>query len=61
MKPLVMPPPLDSRRFHTREVVAAYNQQVSDYLLQQTEAEHSHSKTSKRKHPSRKEQFNDQY
>lgn len=44
---LTMPLPLDSRRFHSREVVAAYNQQVADFLQQQANAEYN-SKTSKR-------------
>lgn len=61
MKLLTLPMPLNPRLFYSRQAVEDYQNAVADYLQQQAEAEQSHSKTSKRKHPSRREQFNDQY
>jgi uncharacterized protein HemY len=58
---LVMPTPLKKRLLYSRQAVADYQQAVADFLQQQAEAEQSHSKSSRRKHPSRKEQFDNQY
>lgn len=54
---LTMPQPLDSRLFHTREAVTAYNQQVADFLRQQAEADYN-SKTSKR-NKQRRQRYSD--
>lgn len=57
---LSLPEPLNQKRFYTQEAVDAYNLAVADYLAQQAEIEYKNSKTSKRKHPSRREQYYEQ-
>ena len=61
MAQLVMPSPLDPRLFHSRQKIDAYNSAVADYMSQQAEAEFNHCKKPKRKHVSKRDQFNEQY
>lgn len=58
---LTMPLPLNPRLFYSKQAVEKYQQAVAEYLAQQEALEYSHSKSSKRKHPSRREQYAEQY
>ena len=57
MKLLTLPMPLNPRHFHSKQAVEDYNAAVAEFLAQQEALEYSHSKSSKRKHPSRREQY----
>ena len=54
------PDALDPRLFHSQQIVDEYNADVAEYLAHLAELEYQHSKTPKRRHASRREQFDNQ-
>lgn len=57
---LTMPVPLSPRVFHTKQKVDSYNERVAAYLAQQADIAYQHKiNQSSKRHPSRREQFND--
>jgi hypothetical protein len=54
---LQMPQPLSPRVFHSKAKVDRYNEQVAAYLAQQAEIEYQYKQNLDRRHPSRRERF----
>ena len=54
------PTPLNKRLFHSKEVVDKFNFDMAAYIAYQSDIEYQHSKPQKRRHASRREQFNEQ-